>query len=85
MAVLRRSSMVFASQMVHVTSEANANPIMTAFTTTSAFTNMPRGDRLRGSSTWSLAAKLATGSCATHKALNAFTFRQRRIFVPIMA
>jgi hypothetical protein len=77
--------MVFASQIVHVTSEAKANPIMTAFTTISAFTNMPHGDRLRGSSTWSVAAKLAAGSCATPKAINAFTFRQRRIFVPIMA
>ena len=49
-AVSRASSMVFASQIVHVTSEAKASPIITAFTTMSAFMNMPHGDRSCGSS-----------------------------------
>jgi hypothetical protein len=40
------SSTPRASQIVHVTSEANASPIITAFTT-SACTNIPHGDRSR--------------------------------------
>ena len=59
--VLRRSSMVFASHTVQVTSEAMARPTITAFTTMSAFTNMPHGDRLRGSRALSVAAKRHTG------------------------
>src|SRR5438067_2474551 len=41
--------MVLASQTVQVTSEATARPIRTAFTTASAFMNMPQGLRSRGS------------------------------------
>ena len=54
--------MVFASQIVHVTSEAKASPTMTACTTMSAFTNMFQGDRLRGSSAASVAASAAPGN-----------------------
>ena len=57
--------MVLASQIVHVTSEAKASPTMTACTTTSAFTNMFQGDRLRGSSAASVAASAAPGKAAT--------------------
>src|SRR6185437_12148903 len=51
------SSIVLASQIVQVTSEAKASPTMTAFTTMSAWRNMPHGDRLRGSK--------ESGTCAT--------------------
>src|SRR6266404_6950731 len=64
-AVLRRTSMVLASQIVQVTSEAKAKPTMTACTTTSAFTNMFQGDRLRGSSATSVAASAVPGKAAT--------------------
>ena len=53
--------MVFASHTVHVTSEAKARPTITAFTTASAFMNMPHGDRLRGNIASAVAAKLAAG------------------------
>ena len=53
--------MVLASHTVQVTSEAKASPTMTAFTTMSAFMNMPQGDRLRGSSALSVAASAAPG------------------------
>ena len=43
-----RSSIVLASQTVQVTTDAMTRPIMTAFTTTSAFMNMPHGERSRG-------------------------------------
>ena len=43
------SSSVFASHTVHVTSDANAKPMITAFTTMSALRNMPHGDRSCGS------------------------------------
>src|SRR5690606_24413580 len=42
------SSAVLATQIVQVTSEAAASPIMTAFTTISAAMNMPHGDRSCG-------------------------------------
>jgi hypothetical protein len=45
-----RSSMVLASQTVQVTTDAMTSPTMTACTTTSAFINMPHGERSRGSS-----------------------------------
>src|SRR6185369_5028807 len=64
-AVLRRTSMVLASQIVQVASEAKARPTMTAWTTTSAFTNMFQGDKLRGSSATSVAANAASGTAAT--------------------
>ena len=38
-----------ASQIVQVTSDAKARPIITAFTTMSAAMNMPQGDRSCGS------------------------------------
>jgi hypothetical protein len=44
-----RSSSILATQIVHVTSEAKARPIITTFTMMSAFMNMPHGDRSRGS------------------------------------
>jgi hypothetical protein len=43
-----RISTVLASHTVQVTSEAKARPIKTAFTTMSAFMNMPQGLRSRG-------------------------------------
>ena len=45
------SSRVLASQMVQLSTEAKASPTITAFTTMSAFMNMPHGDRSRGSCT----------------------------------
>src|SRR5229473_7322562 len=45
----RAISIVFASQTVQVMTDATARPIMTAFTTQSADTNMPQGERSRGS------------------------------------
>ena len=69
---LRRSSMVLASQTVQVTSEAKARPTITAFTTMSAFTNMPHGDRLRGSSALSAAARAASGSNAQRRHCDRF-------------
>jgi hypothetical protein len=42
------SSIVLASQTVHVTIEAMTKPTITTFTTASAFMNMPHGDRSRG-------------------------------------
>src|SRR4051812_48947927 len=44
------SSRVLASHTVQVTTEAKASPIKTAFTTTSAPTNMPHGLKSRGNS-----------------------------------
>src|SRR5258705_1043777 len=43
-----RSSMVLASQIVHVTTEASARPMMTHFTTGGADMNMPHGVSSRG-------------------------------------
>src|ERR1700730_13460121 len=45
------SSIILAMKMVHVTSEANASPIITAFTMTSADRNIDHGDRSRGTGT----------------------------------
>ena len=44
-----KSSMLFATQTVQVTSEAIARPIMTVFTMVSACRNMPQGERSCGS------------------------------------
>src|SRR5256886_13480251 len=44
-----QSSMFLASHTVHVTTEANARPIMTACTSMSADMNIDQGDRSRGS------------------------------------
>ena len=44
------SSIVFASQTVQVTTEANSSPIITDFTTQSAARYMPHGLRSRGNS-----------------------------------
>jgi len=41
------SSIIFAMKMVHVTSEANARPIITALTSTSADRNIDQGDNSR--------------------------------------
>ena len=49
--VARRSSMVLASHTVQVMTEATASPTSTACTTMSAFSNMPRRLRSRGSKT----------------------------------
>jgi hypothetical protein len=43
-----KSSILFATQTVHVTSEAAARPIITAFTMVSACWNMPQGERSCG-------------------------------------
>jgi hypothetical protein len=79
-AVARRSSMVFESHTVHVISEASASPIITAFTTMSALRNMPHGDKLRGNSAVSIAAKLVAGSETAHSAASAQALRRRRNF-----
>ena len=46
------SSMFLASHTVHVTTEANTRPTMTACTSMSADMNIDQGDRSRGS--WTL-------------------------------
>src|SRR5688572_30265884 len=46
----KRSSIDFASQTVHVTTDANRRPIITDFTTQSAARYMPQGVRSRGRS-----------------------------------
>ena len=76
--------MVFASHTVQVISDAIASPTMTACTTISAFTNMPHGDRLRGSSALSVAAKPAPGSEAAPNAIRAAPFRIRPVWVSIV-
>ncbi len=43
-----RNSRLLAIQTVQVTSEANAKPIMTAFTMGAALRNIPQGERSRG-------------------------------------
>ena len=68
-----------ASQIVHVTSEAKASPTMTACTTTSAFTNMFQGDRLRGNSAASVAASAAPGKAAAPTTASAIAFELKRI------
>jgi hypothetical protein len=45
-----------------VTSEAKANPIITACTMISAWRNMPQGDRFCGTSAWSVAAGAGLGT-----------------------
>src|SRR4051812_26692104 len=58
--------MVLASHTVHVTSEANTSPSSTAFTSTSALTNIPHGLRSRGSSARAggIGTAGASGTCA---------------------
>jgi hypothetical protein len=77
MPALRRISIVLASQIVHVTSEAKAKPTMTACTTRSAFTNMFQGDRLRGSSAVSVAASAAPGNSIAAAAVTAAAFARQ--------
>src|SRR5262249_41850355 len=63
----RKSSIVLARQIVHVTTDATKSPTMTAFTTTSADTNIPHGERSRGSDaapTTGAVAKSGVGACA---------------------
>src|SRR5512147_1317372 len=43
------SSRALANQIVQVSTDAKARPIITAFTTMSAAMNMPHGERSRGS------------------------------------
>lgn len=51
--------------MVQVTTEAAARPMMTAFTTVSADTNMPHGERSRGSAAVPITGALGSaGACA---------------------
>ena len=45
-----RNSKLLAIQTVHVTSDANAKPIITAFTMRSALRNIPQGERSCGNS-----------------------------------
>lgn len=79
---LAAGSMVLASQTVQVSSDASARPIITAFTTTSAaFTNMPHGERLRGSSAASVAAKAVPGSSVAQNAIRQATFRREGLHV----
>ena len=58
------SSSDLASQMVQVTSEAKASPIITALTTISAAMNMPQGDRSCGRSRTAVGrATSSAGAC----------------------
>ncbi len=68
----RISSRLLTSHTVQVTREAKARPIITAFTTISAFRNMPHGERSRGSSAFAVAACAAKG-VASHVAIAANT------------
>ena len=67
-AALRRdasSSIVLASQTVHVTTDANARPTITACTTMSADRNMPHGERSCGSMALAVTAASEAGAdCA---------------------
>ena len=74
--------MVFASQTVHVTSDAMASPTMTPCTTMSALTNMFQGDRLRGSSAASVAANAVPGSTSAPIAAATAAVARLRTFVP---
>ena len=56
--------MLLATQTVQVTSEANARPIMTAFTMISACRNMPHGDRSCGSAATPTDGSLGGGAAA---------------------
>jgi hypothetical protein len=58
-----RSSRLLATKTVHVTRDANASPMMTAFTTMSAFRNMPHGDRSCGKRALPIDGSLV-GGCA---------------------
>ena len=44
------NSMLFASQIVQVTTDAKARPIITAFTTMSAWRNIPQAEKSVGKS-----------------------------------
>src|SRR5262245_18502919 len=61
--------MLLASDRVHVTSEANTKPTMTAWTTMSAVKNIDHGDRSRGKwllpTTGKVAGAAGDGSCAS--------------------
>jgi hypothetical protein len=59
-----RSSRLLAIQTVHVTSDAIANPIITAFTMRSACTNMPQGERSCGNSAMAMDGGSALGAGA---------------------
>ena len=67
-----QSSIVFASHTVQVTTDANAKPIITAFTMMSADMNMPHGDRSRGSTAAPITGAPA-GSCCAHAVTGAST------------
>src|SRR5215813_359934 len=58
--------MLLASHTVHVTSEANTSPTMTAWTTMSAVKNMDHGERSRGRWLLPITGKTAgpVGDCA---------------------
>src|SRR5690606_36613676 len=64
---------------VQVASEAKASPIITAFTTMSALSNMPQGERLRGSSAASDAASATSGGMpnAAHAVMQMLRTSQR--------
>ena len=59
------SSKPLASHIVQVTSEANASPIITAFTMMSACMNIPHGDRSRGSVEVDTGGEAAKGAAST--------------------
>src|SRR6186713_2532698 len=66
------SSRALANQMVQVSTDAKARPIITAFTTMSAAMNMPHGERSRGSlraksgefEAWAVAGESTAGGAA---------------------
>ena len=60
------SSSALANQIVQLSTDAKTRPSMTALTTMSAATNMPQGDRSRGSvsATAGAAAGAATAGAA---------------------
>lgn len=73
----RISSRLFTSHTVQVTREAKARPIITAFTTMSAFRNMPHGERSRGSSAFTVAACAAKGVASDIAIAASAAIRQR--------
>src|SRR6476646_6971279 len=84
------SSSHLASAMVQLTTDAKASPIMTAFTSRSAFMNIPQGERSCGSRSDGRASTLVAGgvcacaetarhTIATHAKLTHTTPRTDRV------
>jgi len=72
-----------ASHTVHVTSEAKARPIITAFTTMSALRNIPHGDRLCGNNGFGPWAKAGCDNSASADDRPPITGIGRRQILPL--